>query len=235
MATTKPNLLERLLLRTATVTAATRHDTPFLHLHIQGDSLKSADWLPGQKVQFFISAFTTRTYTPLSWDARTGAAEFLIYLHGQGIASEWASHLAVGDEVRFFGPRGSVDLQQIHGPLVFVGDETSIALALSSPVLYRNPQALFIFESNDKAATDRTLSRVGLTAKTVQRQPEHGHLVDIESQLIAYLKPLANSEIVLTGRARSIQYLKRALKQQGIANNRIQSRAYWAEGKKGLD
>ena len=45
----------------------------------------------------------------------------------------------------------------------------------------------------------------------------------------------ATADIVLTGKATSIQRITRLLRQRDIGADRRQSKAYWAPGKTGLD
>lgn len=40
---------------------------------------------------------------------------------------------------------------------------------------------------------------------------------------------------VLAGRARTIQFLRRALREHGVASGHILAKAYWADAKVGLD
>lgn len=43
------------------------------------------------------------------------------------------------------------------------------------------------------------------------------------------------AQLVLTGKASSIQRVSRALKAAGVASSRMRTKAYWAPGKTGLD
>ncbi|WP_347557848.1 hypothetical protein [Robbsia sp. KACC 23696] len=43
------------------------------------------------------------------------------------------------------------------------------------------------------------------------------------------------ADFILTGKAASIRYLHHALKQGGLAASRLRVKAYWGEGKTGLD
>jgi NADPH-dependent ferric siderophore reductase len=43
------------------------------------------------------------------------------------------------------------------------------------------------------------------------------------------------THFILSGKAQSIQFVSRALKERGIPPRRLRTKAYWAPGKKGLD
>lgn len=49
-------------------------------------------------------------------------------LHGHGPGSTWAAQASVGDEIAFFGPRGSVDLpdDQLRGNVLALADEAGL-------------------------------------------------------------------------------------------------------------
>ena len=44
-----------------------------------------------------------------------------------------------------------------------------------------------------------------------------------------------NTHVVLAGRAATVQHLLRRLKLDGVTGSRIRTKAYWADGKVGLD
>jgi hypothetical protein len=67
------------------------------------------------------------------------------------------------------------------------------------------------------------------------RRENDDHFAELETRLSALLQMHAAADIVLTGKATSIQHITRSLRQQGISADRRQSKAYWAPGKAGLD
>jgi NADPH-dependent ferric siderophore reductase len=120
-------------MKPATVTANEPLADRFRLITLEGDALKGVGWRPGQKVQVAMgSAFVTRTYTPIEWNASAGRICFLGYAHGDGPGSAWVRAVAPGDTCDIFGPRGSLDTSALSGPLVIVGDETSIGLAYAA-------------------------------------------------------------------------------------------------------
>jgi NADPH-dependent ferric siderophore reductase len=78
------------------------------------------------------------------------------------------------------------------------------------------------------------LERVGLAHVEVHaRSPRDQHLDAIEAQLGELAAQGAH--FVLTGHSASIQRLRRLLLARDVPRARIQTKAYWAPGKTGLD
>lgn len=65
------------------------------------------------------------------------------------------------------------------------------------------------------------------------RWPNDEHLGEIDQHLAA--PAASNATFVLTGKATSIQRLRRLLKTLNVPSSRVMTKAYWAPGKVGLD
>lgn len=217
--------------RVATVDVLSPH---FRLVGLQGDALKAVAWAAGQKVQVSMHGFAMRTYTPVSWDAAGGATKLLVFSHGEGPGSLWASGLQAGDACQFFGPRRSLQFSGLGGPVVLFGDETSFALAMALGGLPQGAGAVHLFEVTDPAESRQVAEAIGLgDAHLVVRTAADGHLAAMEAEIVRLAAGGAN--VVLTGKAGSIQRMSRSLKSAGIATSRIMAKAYWAPGKTGLD
>ncbi|WP_298374234.1 hypothetical protein [Azospirillum sp.] len=72
-----------------------------------------------------------------------------------------------------------------------------------------------------------------MPATVIDRQSDDGHF----DRLTGALLHAGNQDagFVLAGRARTVQSLLRVLRRNGVTPNRILTKAYWAEGKVGLD
>lgn len=89
-----------------------------------------------------------------------------------------------------------------------------------------------------RARPDQTVAVFGprrsldLAAALVERQADEHQL-----QALTEAARAAGTDrhFVLVGRARTVQFLSRALRQHGVAASRIRTKAYWADGKVGLD
>ncbi|WP_404479018.1 siderophore-interacting protein [Novosphingobium sp. BL-52-GroH] len=223
--------LIRLFMKQATVAASEPVGEGFHLITLESPEFVGAAWVPGEKVQIALgSAFTTRTYTPIEWDATAGRTRILAYVHGScGPGSDWVRTARPGDACDVFGPRSSLDLTALPAPIVLFGDETAFGLALAA-----GQGAQCLFEVNSAEAAQPVLEHLGLgTSKLFARRPGDDHLPEIERLLAA---PAASGAFfVLTGKATSIQRLRQTLKVLDVPATRIRTKAYWAPGKAGLD
>ncbi|WP_428686397.1 siderophore-interacting protein [Reyranella sp.] len=225
----------RLFMRHATVTAVETIADRFRLITLEGPALAGIAWTPGQKIQIAMgSAFVARTYTPIEWDPVAGRTRILGYAHGDGPGSAWVRDLEPGDACDIFGPRHSLDLSAVAGPLALLGDETSIGLARALLSHDRTGTIACLFEVDDVDASRRIMARLGLDDVTLFGRTEDGaHIEGIEAALPAL--DAAGPTFVLTGKASTIQRLRLALKRRAVPATRIVAKAYWAPGKAGLD
>ena len=209
----------------------------FRRFRVSAPWLRGAAAAPGDKLQIMINEAGTRTYSPFGHDADGGTLELLAYVHGETPTASWIRRAQVGTAMRVFGPRGSLPLASLNGPVVFVGDETSFGTALA---LQRARAATdgvsYVFESTYLDEAESVLHQIGLSAaKTVARQPGHGHLGALESAVRTACEQHAGARLVLTGHAQTIQALRKRLKAQPVQSSGQSVKAYWADGKRGLD
>jgi NADPH-dependent ferric siderophore reductase len=133
-----------------------------------------------------------------------------------------------------FGPRASLDLSRITGLRVVLGDETSIGLAYALSRHSSSNSLQYLLEVNTFANTREALARLDLNGvEMFERAENDTHLADIERRLPALVAIAAT--FILTGKASSIQRLRRVLKAQGVPSSRLITKPYWATGKTGLD
>lgn len=213
----------RFLFRRSTVTRVERLGRRFVHVHVEGDDLRGARFVAGDKVQLFLPGIGMRTYTPIGWSGV--ATSFVVFLHGDGPGAAHVEAARVGDPWQLFGPRRSIDTADHEGPLVVAGDETSIgvAAALSGA---RPGRVAGVLESVDPDDTRAAAHALGLTG--VEVVPRGAASAPIAAHVERGAVP------VYTGRAATIQALQRDLRARGL-RHRGPAKAYWAEGKRGLD
>ncbi|MFY1827187.1 siderophore-interacting protein [Myxococcus fulvus] len=230
-------LLGRLFFREATVERVREVSPHFRWVEWVGDGLRDVAWSPGDKVQVYLPGEGMRTYTPLGWDAALGATRFLVYLHGDGPGAAWGRAIKPGDRCQFFGPRGSIDLKSLRGPVVLFGDETSFAVAHTLRNLRASTADVeYVFEVSARAESESVLTELGLAGATVvERQAADAHAKEVASRVRATLERRPGAQLVLTGRARSIQALRATLRDSGAPHAGQKVKAYWADGKRGLD
>ena len=227
---------ERVFLRSAVISTVTHLSGHVRLLELAGDGLKGVTWIPGEKVQFHLGKFKTRTYTPISWDSNEGTARFIMFLHGNGPGSEWAELLKQGDQCHFMGPRSSLNFAEINGDSIFFGDETSIAAALAHHGSNGTRQNRYVFEVSSLVESGEVIQSIGLPhARLVRKTPDLTHLAEVEQSLVDAASELAAPGWIFTGKGQSIQSLRKALRTRDIAFSQLKAKAYWADGKTGLD
>jgi NADPH-dependent ferric siderophore reductase len=209
----------------------------FRRFRVSSESLRSSGCAAGDKVQIMIGEAGPRTFTPFSPDPAAGTFDFLAYVHGDAPAAAWARSAHSGLSFRAFGPRGSLPLSSLIGPVVMFGDETSFGAAKSLLDTRGAADGLsFVFESTDPDEAKLVLADIGLSGSAVvKRQAEQAHLAEIEAQLTAAGAQTADATLVLTGHAQMIQAIRARLKARPVSFRGQKVKAYWADGKKGLD
>ena len=227
--------LLRWLMRPARVAAVETLSPHFRLVDLEGEALRNVAWTVGQKVQVSMgSGLSARTYTPMSWDADSGRTRMLTFAHGDGPGSRWASGLREGDTCQFFGPRRSLDLSGLKSPVMLFGDETSFGLAAALRDCSQADGATHVFEASDVAESRPVLEAIGLGEATlIERTADDAHLAAAEAEVLRLAA--SGAHFVLTGKASSIQRISRALKAVGVVSSRVKTKAYWAQGKVGLD
>lgn len=228
--------LGSLFFRQATVAAVSEPAPRFRGFTLSGESLRGVTFRPGDKVQFFLGDDGMRTYTPVRWDSARGTAEFLAYLHGATPGARWARGLREGDGCQLFGPRSSLPLDDYTGPVLLVGDETSLAVAQSLALVRGgDPGLAFAFEASDASEVSALLPSLGLGGATVvERRPGAAHLGELADAIGARLGSQPGTRLVMTGQAQSIQALRTRLGERGQKASG-KNKAYWSVGRVGLD
>jgi ferric-chelate reductase (NADPH) len=212
----------------------------FRLVSLRGDALRRAAHTPGDKVQVRVGGMAFRTFTPFRTGEGGDTLELRGYAHGGAPAAHWLHSVAPGDRCHVLGPRRSLDLAAIDRSTVFVGDETSLGLALA---LCGTPlgglDTHFIFEVDDAAEVRGVLQALGRGmlrhAWLVERRADGGHLAEVEKALSRYAGADAYRQYVLSGRSLTIQRLQRTLKREGAKPSQMLVKAYWAPGKIALD
>ncbi|WP_422180348.1 siderophore-interacting protein [Caulobacter sp.] len=227
--------LTRLLMKRATIVAVEPLAPGFRLITLEGPALAGVNWTPGQKIQIAMgSAFVARTYTPMAWDGSAGRTQLLGYAHGDGPGSAWLQALEAGAECDIFGPRPSLDVAGLAGPVAVFGDETSMGLAHALAAGDGARTLSCAFEVGDVENAKAVAIRLGLSdAVLFKRSPDDAHLEAMAAVLASQVA--TGASFVLTGRAGAIQKLRQGLKLHEVSSGRIATKAYWAPGKVGLD
>jgi NADPH-dependent ferric siderophore reductase len=173
----------------------------------------------------------------MSLDSDAGSADFLVYLHGKGPGSEWAASSRAGDVCQVMRPKDSIDFTSFTQPALFFGDETSLAAAQALSRCQGQAAATrYVFEVNSSTQAEVILQKIGVSqASLVQRREDGSHLADVISQMAQQAVRMQSPQWIFTGQARSIQSVKKGLKQAGVPLSGSKVKAYWCPGKTGLD
>jgi NADPH-dependent ferric siderophore reductase len=132
-----------------------------------------------------------------------------------------------GTEVRFAGPQRSLELPA--GPVIVVGDETSVAVAASFEV-ERHGQVHAVFQAGSVDDVRAAAERVGLGQIAVVPR---GDVAATVEAVVAARANVPGAVVGLTGGSELVLAVRSALRARGI--NNIKTKTYWIPGKRGLD
>lgn len=216
--------LGRLLLADATVAEVRDPSPDFRLVRLTVSEAVRAALEPGDKIQVLLPADDVRTFTPFRLDGDDRIA-ILGHVRTAGSASAWLRSLAAGDAVRFSGPGRSLRLPP--GPVVLVGDETSIAVTAS--YARARPGAVRpVFELGAGVDATAALAAVGLADAAVFRRPGSDPAL-----LDTVVTAAAGASIGITGGGELVQRVRAGVRARGFPS--VTVKAYWVEGKTGLD
>lgn len=229
------NLIGDRLMTQAQIADVVEVSKSFRFIEIESKSFKNLKLNPGEKIQINIGHWEMRTYTPLSLDRELGRLGILAYVNGHGPGSLWVSSVKAGDACQVFGPRTSLRLPEKSIPsLLLFGDETTIALAASLKHSMKYRSTHFVFEATDPDEVQRVIKDLGLQNTTVLPKAKEGV---VSEELVTSVQKQSEKveQVLLMGKAESIQGLQKKLQSAGIPRGKIRSKVYWATGRTGLD
>jgi NADPH-dependent ferric siderophore reductase len=214
-------LLGGLMLRRARVVEA-EDVASFRRIRLEGDFAKPTS---GTKVQVLLPSDDVRTYTPIA--SNVGSLLLLGWKHAGGPGARWLSEVTVGTEVRFIAPRPSLELPP--GPVIVVGDETSVAVAASFEV-ERPSQVRTILIGDSTEALRAGAASVGVNPLHVAQRAETASVVEA---VIAARATAPQATVALTGGSELVVAVREGLRARGLRD--LKTKTYWVPGKAGLD
>jgi NADPH-dependent ferric siderophore reductase len=219
------------MLDDARVTGCSRIAPDFLRVTLTAEAFRKATWVPGAKLQLRPrrGSLSLRTYTPVSWDAARGETELIAYTHGDGPAAQWFGAVQEGQTCGVLGPRRSIDLREDTGPVLFVGDESSVALACALRTV--TGDAMHVFEAHDPAGLTGVLAQLGIAGIVVERSADRAELLREAREATAK----APYTLIVTGDAATVHAVRRDSRAWQRGPRQVKGKAYWAEGRAGLD
>jgi ferric-chelate reductase (NADPH) len=221
------------MLDTARVTALSRLSPEFIRVELSAQAFRKATWVPGAKLQFRPrrGSMSLRTYTPVGWNTETGVTELIAFTHGDGPAAQWFGRVTAGGSCEVFGPRRSIDLREAAGAVVFVGDESSVALACALRTV--TGDVSHVFEARDPTGLADVLAGLGMSerAAVVAKSADRSELL----RRARDAAPQAPFTLVVTGDAATVLAVRRDSRGWPCKPVQVKGKAYWAQGRTGLD
>lgn len=210
------------LLRRATVVSCRDVGASFRHITLRSDAPRPA---AGAKLQLLLPTDDVRTYTPIA--SADGTMVLLGWKHAGGPGARWISEVEAGSELPFAGPQRSLDLPK--GPVVIVGDETSVGVA-AAYALQRAGQVSVLLQGGSPEELSMAAQSVGLQPTHIAARGDTFGLVDA---IVAAHASSPHATLGLTGGSELIVSVRDALRARGIRS--IKTKTYWIPGKSGLD
>ncbi|KAA2245697.1 hypothetical protein F0L74_07015 [Chitinophaga agrisoli] len=99
-------------------------------------------WTNAQHIDIAVAEGVYRDYTPFGWDAGTATCTLLIETGHNGAGTRWAQKLQPGDSFSYLGVGATSHRPAAGAPLVFLGDESSIAHFLALRQLAAQSQSI---------------------------------------------------------------------------------------------
>lgn len=227
------DLASSAMLDDAHVSGLSRLSPEFIRVQLSAEAFRKATWMPGAKLQLRPrrGSMNLRTYTPMNWDTARGVTELVAYTHGDGPAAQWFEQVAEGKTCEVLGPRRSIDLRETTGPVLFVGDESSVALACALRTV--TGDVSYVFEARDPAGLTDVLAGLGIAERVVvlAQSADRADLLR-EARGAAAAAPYT---LIVTGDAATVNAVRRDSRGWTRKPLQVKGKAYWAEGRTGLD
>lgn len=175
-----------------------------------------------------------RDYTPLHFDAQRLTLDLDFFLHGKGLAAEWARGATPGQTLGLGGPRGSYVLQSDFSQHVMVGDETALPEFGERIRTAARGTRLMLLGLVDGAEDERSFTP-GEGVALEQQWTHRGSSTDPEAAQLSAVRSLSLSApetfVWLAGEARQVRALYRCFKiEHGIEPTQIAASGHWKRG-----
>lgn len=196
-------------------------------------NLLGLEYKAGYSIEFRVNDTDYRRYTPYNFDRANDTFEILFHIHGDAPGSNFVENIATGDSLKYIIPRGKDMFKIGLRHHIVIGDETALGAALSIKYEtegYGNYSFDSIFELDDH----HVLKNLGLYGyHTLKNKPEK--IIESINFLIKekVIHP-EESAFYIIGNGKTLQTVRKSLKEKNISSHQIFSQAYWIEGKKGL-
>lgn len=220
------DMLSDVLFTSVHVTEVTQLATCFVKVNVVSPAFRRAQWTPGDKLQLRTrkGSLQARAYTPMNWDNLQGSTELLAFLHGDGPGARWFDDVVVGTNCDVFGPGSSLDLTKMTNSTVFVGDETSVALAHA--LRTAAPSALCIYEASDVASLCTLLALLKLNENSTVMAKSADRAAVLEELRKALEASAGHCDLVVSGDAATVNAVRHGVRRWPHLGPKIKARAY---------
>jgi NADPH-dependent ferric siderophore reductase len=203
---------------------------------MEGD-FRNIKYNSGNVIEFRVTDNDCRHYTVSSIDRENGICEMMVYLHDRGVGSKWIEKIKTGDKARILWSEGKMRYQCAHTKHFVFGDESSVGLmnCIAKEAQRHGHESYCIAELEDDHFY--WMDTLGLQATLVEKEydPPAKHAAASIAALDDYFwQQWHDAAFYLTGRAKSVHAIRKALIRKGIQAKNIYTEFYWAEGKMGL-
>jgi NADPH-dependent ferric siderophore reductase len=230
-AVTAP-VVRRSPVHTGEVVAARELTPRMRRVTVRSQAMVGAVLRPAQDVELHLAEPSgrrvKRRYTIRHHRPDPGEIDLDVVLHGAGPGAAWGAAAAPGDEIRFQGPRGKLELRPAPVHLL-VGDESALpAIAVIAEALPAGERAVAVVEVAD-AAEEQSISAELFWVHRDGRAPGTPDL--LRGPLDEVDLPLGDARAYLLGETRSMVALRAQLEDRGIAHDSIFVKGYWNQGR----
>lgn len=198
---------------------------------VQADAMRNVAVRPAQDIEVHLQDATgrrvKRRYTIRHHRPDTGEMDLDVVLHGAGPGAAWGAAAAVGDAVRFQGPRGKLELRPAAHHLL-VGDESALpAIASICEALPPGETAVAVLE----VAGPEDESAVRADTRWVHRHDAPAGGSELLAGAVSTIEVARQTRAYLLGETRAMVALRALLEQRGVDHESIFVKGYWNLGR----
>jgi NADPH-dependent ferric siderophore reductase len=196
-------------------------------------NLLGLEYKAGYSIEFRVNDTDYRRYTPYNFDRANNTFEILFHVHGNAGGCNFVQNLSVGDCVKYIIPRGKDLFKNDFEHHIVIGDETALGAALSIKDEVEG-YGQYSFDSIFELDNHQILKDLELYGYyTLKDEPEK-IIESIDFLIKEKVIQLEKSAFYIFGNGKTLQTVRKSLKQKKISSHQIFAQAYWIEGKKGL-
>ena len=210
-----------------TVVATTSLTPRMQRVTVRANAMVGASIRPAQDVELHLVDATgrrvKRRYTIRSLRADLGEMDLDVVLHGDWPGSTWGRSAAPGDEIRFQGPRGKLEIRPADWHLL-VGDESALPAIAAISEAVAAPATAVVEVLGPGEELPVAAGEVRWVHRGAHRAGTADLLVPVVSQLAL---PPGRGAAYLMGETRSMVALRALLESRGVAHEAIFVKGYW--------